>query len=155
MVNLYKELEVGSIFFQEINCDGPLMSQHKVNMTFFNDCCSRAFYFTAESVCFHSMGYPFDLCSSWQVDVWLIHKHFWLKYFFSLYTSHPSIDFTWFELFNNERFYGRPLNKSVAYICTATKLKCKTLNNFCNKLTLNIAYLKFMRKQSKKIVYST
>ena len=48
---------------------GPFMSQKTDSMTLFIDCCAKNFFFTGESVCFHSMNYILYSSLLWQTYV--------------------------------------------------------------------------------------
>ena len=73
------------------------ISKKIVSTTFFTDNCARNFFFTRESVYFHSMDcFLTQTCNGKPIFSPFI-KIFWLRYA-SLYTTHSSVNFAWFTL---------------------------------------------------------
>ena len=99
---------------------GPFMSQMTVSMTFI-DCCTQNFFFTGESVCFHSMNYLFDS---------------------------GSVNFTWFPLLSYQTFDDMTLFKPEALFDLFPFFFFNSLQNIFCKIRIMFCINQFQTMQS-------
>ena len=80
------------------------MCQKTVCINFFTDHCAQNFFFTSESMCFHSMNCLFNSSLLWKT----------LETCFSVHVTHSSVNFIWFTFLSHQKFHDIPLFKSEA-----------------------------------------